>query len=470
MSVRLSVPVVEAGELAVGQRVEHRPLRWSLATEKAAWLRAAGQAVLASAAAGLFFGDFSSGPKGLAVIVLASAIWFVSVEGALSTYRLAPVAIGRTPRLLTGTITGFLIFCTATAWVPWLRVDPGRACLLAVSILLLSSAWHEFVDRVFVRSSRVLVVGAGRAAYDLVERLAAAGGRRFEIVGILQKELQTDEIAGIQAYGSPASLTDVVNSVRPDVVVIGPGQERSEIFRRLLEAGSSTFAVSGLAEFYEHAFGYVPVRHMTHAWFMSVFHLYQPARPRFVKRAFDLVIASAALLLTAPLLLLVALTVRISGPVIYRQTRLGEGGRFFTMYKFRTMRVGAECPGEARWAEKNDSRSTRFGRVLRRTRLDELPQLGNVLRGDMSIVGPRPERPEFLELLVDTVPFWAQRHLLRPGMTGWAQVRNGYAADVTDAERKLSYDLWYLRHQSLLVDLLICARTFATIVRGTGAR
>jgi lipopolysaccharide/colanic/teichoic acid biosynthesis glycosyltransferase len=150
--------------------------------------------------------------------------------------------------------------------------------------------------------------------------------------------------------------------------------------------------------------------------------------------------------------------------VIYRQTRVGERGRRFTMYKLRTMTETAERPGEAVWACDCDPRATDVGRLLRRTHLDELPQLWNVLRGDMSIVGPRPERPEYIEQLEDSVPFWSRRLLIRPGLTGWAQVRCGYAADSASSAEKLSYDFWYLRHGNLAVDLAVCIRTVLLVL------
>src|SRR5262249_17381322 len=160
--------------------------------------------------------------------------------------------------------------------------------------------------------------------------------------------------------------------------------------------------------------------------------------------------------LVAPILPILALLVRHTpGPVIYRQLRMGEGGEIFTMYKFRTMRQDAEAVGEAIWASEEDPRITRIGRVMRKTRLQQLPQPWNVLRGDMSIVGPRPERPEFVEELQQTVPFWARRHLVKPGITGWAQVCRGYTSDAEGTSEKLSFDLWYLRHRSLVIDLAV---------------
>jgi lipopolysaccharide/colanic/teichoic acid biosynthesis glycosyltransferase len=195
-------------------------------------------------------------------------------------------------------------------------------------------------------------------------------------------------------------------------------------------------------------------------WFISLLHVRQRVYARWVKRAFDLASASLLLLLAAPLLPLIALAVRgTPGPIIYRQVRVGDRGRRFTIYKFRTMVDRAERPGEAVWAKAADPRTTRVGAFLRRTHLDELPQLFNVLKGDMSMVGPRPERPEFIASLEERIPFWSRRLLIKPGMTGWAQVHCGYASDVAAMQEKLAYDFWYLRHRSLAVDLAICVRT-----------
>jgi lipopolysaccharide/colanic/teichoic acid biosynthesis glycosyltransferase len=156
------------------------------------------------------------------------------------------------------------------------------------------------------------------------------------------------------------------------------------------------------------------------------------------------------------------------GPVLYRQTRVGEGGRHFTMLKLRTMRVDAEDQGLPQFTQVGDSRVTRAGRILRQMHLDELPQIWNVLKGEMSIVGPRPERPEFVDLLEETVPFWTRRLLVKPGITGWAQLRCGYAFDAQSAAEKLSYDLWYLRNRNVIVDLAICAKTVSALLLRSG--
>jgi exopolysaccharide biosynthesis polyprenyl glycosylphosphotransferase len=337
------------------------------------------------------------------------------------------------------------------------------ACLVFALLYALDGAKVRLVDL----RANVLVVGGGKAALDLLAVLAADADQPFQVVGIVD-ETTAEAVAGVPVLGGVDALQSVIEDAAPDLVVVAAERGRPEIFRRLALVAERGFRVVGLPEFYEHAFGRVPIRGMTDAWFMSILHLYQRPYSRLTKRAFDLTVAACGLLLTAPLFPLIALMIRASGgPVFYRQVRLGEHGREFTIFKFRSMRPDAERLG-AVWAEEFDARITRVGRVLRRSRLDELPQLINVIRGEMSIVGPRPERPEFLEMLEDAVPYWTRRHLLRPGITGWAQLRSGYASDSNSTEEKLAHDLWYLRHQSLMIDLVICGRTIPALLLGTG--
>jgi lipopolysaccharide/colanic/teichoic acid biosynthesis glycosyltransferase len=199
--------------------------------------------------------------------------------------------------------------------------------------------------------------------------------------------------------------------------------------------------------------------------------LRQRSCSQFSKRSFDVIVSLLGLLLTGPAWPLLALIVRNTpGALIFRQTRIGEGGKLFTIYKLRTMRLDAEPRGQAIWAQESDPRVTFVGRLLRDTRLDELPQLWNVLKGDMSIVGPRPERPELDASLAEAIPNWRHRLLVKPGITGWAQVCMGYAADRRGAEAKLSSDLWYIRHRSLMLDIWICLRTFPVLLFRSGAR
>jgi lipopolysaccharide/colanic/teichoic acid biosynthesis glycosyltransferase len=207
------------------------------------------------------------------------------------------------------------------------------------------------------------------------------------------------------------------------------------------------------------------------AWFGSLLDR-QPGRSsEIAKRAMDLAISSVGLVFTLPLFAVVALAVRFSspGPILFRQVRVGEGGKTFSIVKFRSMVADAEATG-AVWASKSDPRITRVGQVLRQSRLDELPQLWNVLKGEMSIVGPRPERPEFIDALSASLPSWSRRHLLKPGITGWAQVQFAYTDDIAGAATKLSYDLYYLKHRDAALDVLIMFKTFGVMLSKFGSR
>ena len=385
--------------------------------------------------------------------VSVTAIWLAAMRGTFAAGRMTLSPLGAPVAAGVGTCAG-LVAVSALNPVTF-QLPPLTIAQMAIAVFLLTGVWESVVSRSVVAKRRVLVVGA---AHDLAAELRVPEWSRFDLAGIVGDE----EIPEL-----PAAIAEH----RPDIVVLALSEHRADAFEHLLDAASTGFRVVGLPEFYEHAFGRVPVETLTPAWFMNVLHLYQRPYSRLAKRAFDVVVAGAALTLLAPLFPLLALLVkRTPGPAIFRQTRLGEGGKTFTIYKFRTMRQDAEAEGEAVWAGENDPRITRLGRFMRKTRLDELPQLWNVLRGDMSIVGPRPERPEFLELLREAVPFWTRRHLVKPGITGWAQVSRGYTADAAGTAEKLSFDLWYLRHRSLVVDLAVCAKTLGTLVSGSGAR
>jgi exopolysaccharide biosynthesis polyprenyl glycosylphosphotransferase len=226
-----------------------------------------------------------------------------------------------------------------------------------------------------------------------------------------------------------------------------------------------------LASVYEELTGKIAVENLRPSWliFSSGFrksHVLSSA-----KRAVDLVAASIGLILGAPLMAAIAMAVRATspGPALYMQRRVGQHGRVFTVHKFRSMHLNAEANTGAVWASQNDNRVTPIGRFLRRSRLDELPQLWNVLVGDMSLVGPRPERPEFVQQLTEQIPFYGQRHVIRPGLTGWAQVRYTYGSSVEDAMEKLQYDLFYIKNLSLSLDLFIIFSTIKTVILRRGA-
>jgi exopolysaccharide biosynthesis polyprenyl glycosylphosphotransferase len=376
--------------------------------------------------------------------------------------RILPSAVGRGTRAALAAVLGLLAFSAGGAWFPWLHVRPWMLFALAGGAFAVS-----LLSERQPRRRRLLLVGGGAGSSELI---ADAAIRRdgFELVAVVgELDTTSEESRSLHLYPSLADLPQAIEMHRPDLVIVNVRKGRPEVFQALLDRAGSGFRVVGLPELYEHVFGRVPVAHLTPAWFMTLLHLYQRPYTAVAKRAFDLVVASVAILAALPLFAAIALLVK--PPTIYRQVRVGQWGRPFTMYKFRTMQETAEEAGLPVYAAIDDPRMTRVGRVLRKSRLDELPQLWNVLLGDMSIVGPRPERPEFCELL-ERVPWWMRRNMVKPGITGWAQINSGYAHDAGSAAVKLSYDLWYLRHRSVLVDFIICLKTVPRLVAGTGAR
>jgi exopolysaccharide biosynthesis polyprenyl glycosylphosphotransferase len=409
-------------------------------------------------------------PQTLLAVAVATGIWFIALRSSYSGPGPSVLALGTSVVTAVGTMSGLAAISVLDFWLPGLELSARQLLLMAGGVFLISWAFEAKTQRRASRR-RLVLVGADEGTRELLDELARHPRLPFDVVGIVDDQ-RADQIAGLPRLGTTRELGAILRDERPDLVVLGPEAYRADALSQVLDLASLDLRVVDVHHFNEHAFGKVPVHHLSPVWFMGVLHLYQRPYSRIVKRTFDLCAASFALLLAAPLLLVLYVIVRASssGPVFFRQLRLGEGGKVFEICKFRTMIERAEEPGVAVWATEDDARVTRIGRVLRRTRLDELPQLWNVLRGEMSIVGPRPERPEFLELLRETVPFWTRRHLVKPGITGWAQVRRGYTADVMGTADKLSYDLYYLKYRSFLFDLAIASRTVGIVMSGFGSR
>ena len=404
-------------------------------------------------------------PNGLLTVSLLAAAWIFAFRSAFAAGH---YTVDSTITVAIGTVTGLVLASALNEWVPGLGLTVPRLLATAAAIFGLVSVWEWLVRRAGMTQWRVLVVGSPGIAEALVEEVRRTRVP-FDVVGTVGNA-SVPSSERVPLMGALVDLPTIVETVHPELIVLADSPECDAAVERLLEIPRRRFRVVGLLSFYEWAFGRVPVPYLTPSWFMSLIHLRQRVSARWSKRTFDVALASFALVVLAPVLLVIALLVATTaGPIIFRQTRIGERGRLFTIYKFRTMRADAEGVGGPVWASAGDPRATRVGRLLRRTHLDELPQLLNVLRGDMSIVGPRPERPEFIELLEGVVPSWGRRLLVKPGMTGWAQVRSGYAADCDSTAVKLSYDLWYLRHRNLVIDLAVCAKTFF-VVLGLGPR
>jgi exopolysaccharide biosynthesis polyprenyl glycosylphosphotransferase len=374
--------------------------------------------------------------------------------------------LGIWPSALMGTSAGLLAAFALSPALPGRPASVQELLGMTAGVLAAAAVWEWAVRQTGARRRRVLVVGTTEVSNDLSEQLERAQVDDFQPIGRVDETLASDTLDGIPFAGALEELTAIVEAQRPDLIVLTDERSYGRAVDHLLDGRWTGARVVGLAGFLEHALGRVPVRQLTPAWFMSLVHLRQPVYGRLTKRAFDVAAALVGLLLALPVMAAIALVVgRTPGSLIYRQTRLGERGKPFTIYKFRTMVVDAEQIGQPLFACERDPRIVPGGRLIRRAHLDELPQLWNVLVGDMSIVGPRPERPELAAPIGEAIPFWQRRLLIKPGITGWAQVHCGYVADCEEMADKLSYDLWYVRNQSLPLDVAICVRTVCLQLR-----
>ncbi len=319
-------------------------------------------------------------------------------------------------------------------------------------------------------SRRVLVAGSGQALLTAVDLLKNTSFRDAELVGVATNDAAAP---GWQVVGSPADVDQIARRLDVTDLIVALEGRADEVdeqwVQRLLRCQESGTHVVRLAQLYEDTLGRVPVAHVGSSWLVTNFFdvaQFRDASP-LAKRLLDVAVATLLAvvgLVVAPVIAL-AMLVESGRPVLYRQQRLGRGGRPFQIIKFRTMQHDAEPDGQAKWSTPNDARVTRVGRFLRLTRLDELPNVIAVLRGEMSMVGPRPERPQFVEQLEREVPLYRARLIVAPGLTGWAQVNWAYGDSVGDAAVKLEYDLYYIKHQSLWFDALILLRTVGTILR-----
>lgn len=322
---------------------------------------------------------------------------------------------------------------------------------------------------------RMLIVGRSASGQAITHILKNGRGIHCKVLGYVDNEPVSlpEAIEGVPFLGRESDLSHLVHQLQIDEVVVAVERNLEDsLFQGLLDCQALGVRVSWMPDVYEKLYHYIPVQHIDSTWAL---HAMQ-ARPAFnhaqqaCKRLFDLLMVVLAWPLFGLALPLIALAIRLDspGPIFYRQVRAGRAGKPFTIVKFRTMSVDAEKDGKARWATKDDQRITRVGRFLRKARFDELPQLLNVLRGEMSLVGPRPERPEFIQQLERELPFYRTRMMVKPGITGWAQIHYDYGNSVEDGLIKLQYDFYYVRYWSMWLDLYIVFQTFGVVLRLKG--
>lgn len=383
--------------------------------------------------------------KGALARVIASLLLALAVIGSI--YFLAPQIMGaKNATVVSLVFFGFFQFLWHT-YYPFLIKFPGM-------------------------SQNLLILGSGPLAVQVGETLAN-DNHNYELVGFAQSENENSVLEENQIIGRFNNLVETSSQFNVQKIVVAVSEQRGVLpIGDLLKCRFNGIDVVDAMSFFEEMTGTVQVENVNPGWFIyssgfeiSLFSLY-------IKRILDIVFSLIGILLSWPVMIVVALAVKLDspGPVLYRQIRVGKNEEVFELYKFRTMNAGAEQTTGAVWASLDDPRITKVGKFLRKTRLDEIPQFFNVLKGDMAFVGPRPERPEFVLELYQLLPYYTKRHALKSGVTGWAQVNYPYGASVEDALEKLNYDLYYIKNYSIFLDILIIMETVQVVLFGRGGR
>jgi sugar transferase (PEP-CTERM system associated) len=390
------------------------------------------------------------------ILAIQIAIAFVALLGIVSVYQLY---FQETFNNLAKSAWGF----SKTAVSTWLL------CILATRIAFSRLAGLDLLKR------RVVVLGAGEKAARIAGLAAAGADRYFVPVAYLhfggESRVAATEQIDIRDQGTDA-IVDCVRSLGATEIVVAADDSDGLPVTELLRCRAAGIRVSNYMDFIERQTKTVDPAALQPSWLIFSDGFRHSTLGKFSKRCFDIAFALALLLLTLPLMALTALLVVLDsrGPVFYRQERVGLNGAPFFVIKFRSMRADAEKDGAPQWAARGDARVTRVGALIRKLRIDELPQLFNVLRGEMSLVGPRPERPCFVDDFTRQIPFYTERHCVKPGITGWAQINYPYGASLDDARNKLAYDLYYVKNRGLFLDLIVVFQTVRVILFADGAR
>ena len=408
----------------------------------------------------------------ISVICYPAALYGFDMYNAERSFRHGDMI----KRCLLATLLGGAVSALLSTVAGEYTIARGQPLHMAIVWVLFAGCRYAYstLSQTALVKKAVLIVGAGDTGMAIYNVLCSPASP-YTVKGFVDDD---DGASTAWAYPKIVGTTDRVtelagNAGAASVILAIPGDRSPRLTRSILRARLQGTIIEEMADVYERLTGRVPVEHIQDEWLLSAegFDILHKAYIRHVKRFFDLVISGFLLLLTAPVILVAGLLIRLdsAGPIFYTQERVGKDGRVFNVYKFRSMRVDAEEHG-AQWAVGDDPRVTRVGKWLRLYRIDELPQLWNVARGDMSLVGPRPERPEFVRLLEQRIPYYSLRHYVTPGITGWAQVTFRYASSVEDGLNKLEADVYYIKNMSLLLDLKILLKTVGVVFLAQGSR
>ena len=373
---------------------------------------------------------------------------------------------------------GMLAMSLLFYFFPALLVGRGAFLLsfgLALLGILLSRTMFLRWSRVGAFKARALVIGTGSRAAQIETLLSDRGhASNTEVIGYVPMGGSHHFVDHVRILDTGESLPELVTRLQISEIILAVRDRRDGGIpvQDLLSCKLRGIRILELSSFFERENGHLQLDSLNASWMILAEGFYQGIARDTIKRLFDLVVSAAMLAVSLPVMALTALMIKLEspGPVLYHQERVGQGGSHFTIYKFRSMCVDAEKDGKPRWAHQNDSRVTFTGRFIRRTRIDELPQVFNVFFGNMSFVGPRPERPYFVQDLTQKIPYYGVRHTVKPGITGWAQVRYPYGATDEDAMHKLQYDLYYVKNHSLFLDLMILFQTAQVVLWGKGVR
>lgn len=369
------------------------------------------------------------------------------------------------------------ILCVIYFLSPELIIGRG---VFVIAVLLCSAflvLWHtllRFYLITRVPHTNLLVLGTGNLAREAVREILAHPELGIKVLGFIDDDpkLVGVSIVNPKVIGVYDDLSQIVANNKVDRIVVGLQDRRGKLpIKELLEFKTRGVAIEEATTFYERVAGKIPIENLKPSWMVFNSGFSVTKRALLEKRVFSILVSSVLLLVFSPIILLLMALIKLDskGPVFYKQERVGQDGETFMLVKFRSMCANAEEGTGPVWAKEDDDRTTRLGRIMRRTRLDELPQLYNVFCGDMSLVGPRPERPHFVQQLAESIPFYPMRHIVKPGITGWAQINYGYASTLDHTVEKLQYDLFYIKNMSWMLDSLIILETVKTVLVKKGS-
>jgi sugar transferase (PEP-CTERM system associated) len=364
-------------------------------------------------------------------------------------------------------------------FVPQLLIGRGVSVISVPVVLVLLLGWRICIHHLTGHpeiGEKILVVGTGQTALDTAEAVWERRDAGYRIAGFISENgaKPQDKLGKSIVLGRGPDIENVIRSEKIDRVVIAVRERRgafpTEALLRMSLAGD--VSIEECTSFFERITGKVHVDMLRPSWLIFAGRRRDSPVKAVVREAIHRLLALAGLILSSPIAILTVIAIKLEsrGPIFYRQERVGKSGRIFNVIKFRSMRTDAEKDGNPIWAVTNDERVTRVGKVIRKLRIDEIPQFWNILKGEMNFVGPRPERPHFVKQLTTEISYYDHRHLVAPGLTGWAQIKYPYGASVSDAIQKLQYDLYYIKNQSLTLDLVIIFETVKTVLFGKGGR